>query len=497
MLRSRHLACLAIALAVGAVVHGCNTSGHGTPQGNTGNRLTNPTYFVPVGGSAGTSTITSDIVMTAPANPPGAGVGGVNVHAMTLRWNNNGTTAASIASFKLTASGTVDESVTLIKMSIIHDLNSDGIVGVGEPTLVSTSPAFPTNDGTVTITPQPPLSIAPNGGQVQLMITVDLVTRTGLKDQHPLCGQTIDLSVASAQDVIVLQGAIPFAPSGNFPLQNQTLGISIGGGLLISEVSYANDAEFIEFFNPTAGPAQVSLLTDYTQDNPLPVGSQPRFYFLRPQVPFEFGPPNPQVGRDFSVQLQVLVPPGGFAIVAIDGVKFAASFPNITPGATLRNPGTGLIWDPTANNNAGAFVQGQVGPDVDLNDGGEGIWAYSWDGTSDNIRDIDIVGWGTQNAQGNEAMVNKNGKATDGPDGNNTQTPFAPETNATVQEQARVPLVGVNSGQSMQRFKYDEITPGGRGETPGGNGASGQDETSERWDQTFKNASVTPGAAEP
>jgi hypothetical protein len=472
MLTSRHLACILAAVSVGAVVHGCD--------GNSGNRVGRPNYFQPIGGAGGGSTVTPDVTATAPANATGATVGATNVHIMTLRLvNSSATTPAQLASFKVNATGTVDESTTLIKLSVIQDLNVNGLIEQGEPTLTSTAPAFPVNDGSVTFTLTPALTI-PQNGTVQLLLAIDMIASTGLKDQIPLCGQRINVNVT---DMIVLQSSTPFTPTGAFPLTNQPVPVGINSHVLITEVSYANgNAEFIEFFNPTGSATNIAHLTDYTADNPQPV--PPRFYYLRPQPPFDaFGPVDPQVGRDFVVLLAMTIQPGEFLVVALDGLGFTTAFPNVVPAASLRNPGTASIWDATP---PGQWVSGSIGPQVDLNDNGEMLIHFGWDGTSDLIVDGEIVGWGTKDAAtGNEAMISKTGVSVDGPDAGNTQTPFPPETSAAVQEQAREPIVAPNSGLTMQRVRYDEQTQ------------VGADETSEKWDQNFISAPATPGAANP
>jgi hypothetical protein len=335
-------------------------------------------------------------------------------------------------------------------------------------------------------------------GVVQLIFTVDLVAATGLKDQLPLAGQTIAFSVASNLSFDSLLAQRPIYMDGVYPLDGTPCTISVWVQKLITEVLYNSQSggDFVEICNPTGGPQgfQMHYLTDYTQDGTPPLT---RFYYLRPQAAigtFLFGPVSATAATetDFSCQFGNGPPlnPGQFQTIAVDGVGYMATH-GAAPTYALRNAAAVgatqmLIWG------GNGFVQGDVGPAVDLRDAGEPIMLFFWNESGDLMQDVDIVGWGTAGptvvgGDPNEnTMVTKTGAQCEGPDVDVTFTTYAPETTGPNMNQQRTLLA--QQGQSMQRLSYNENLE----IFTGGNAVNQHDETSEKWAQNFINAIPTP-----
>ncbi len=120
-----------------------------------------------------------------------------------------------------------------------------------------------------------------------------------------------------------------------------------------------------------------------------------------------------------------------------------------------------------------------------LTNGGEIIVLFTWDGASDNVRDVDMVLAGVPSAA--NGIVDKSGVAIDGPDSGTTPTAYKPDAR-TLAPQATAPA----SGKSTKRLAQE----GGFQTGSAGNGVTGADETTEdtaqTWDTTY--SLPTPGA---
>lgn len=512
----RHLlASAAFALSAFALIAGC--ADNGNSPGNTGTHVGNNGLFTSGPPPPPLPIVPGNPLLTASLlpNPPGAFIG-QTAHALTIAIVNSSTDTATISALTITASGTCDEPALLKKVSLINDLNLNGIVNGAEPTLASRDPGFTVNDGTCLFTLNPPLTIPPQSptgvnGVVQLIVTAELIAATGLKDQiilpsppappnTPLPGQTIAFSVATNLSFDSLLAQRPIYMDGVYPLDGTPCTISVWVQKLITEVLYNSQTggDFIEICNPTGGPQGFAMhyLSDYTQDGTPPLT---RFYYLRPQAAignFLFGPVSATAATetDFACQFGNGPPlnPGQFQTIAIDGVGYMATH-GVAPTYALRNAAAVgatqmLIWG------GNGFVQGDVGPAVELRDLGEPVMLWFWNESADNMQDVDIVGWGAPGptAPGGNAnentMVDKSNQPCDGPDANQTFTNYLPETTGPNQNQQRMPLA--LQGQSMQRVRYDEQLE----IFANGNAQNQHDETSEKWAQNFTNAIPTPGA---
>jgi hypothetical protein len=88
-----------------------------------------------------------------------------------IEFSLNPSTPQTINSVTVRGHGTGDESVDVTAVKLYHDLNGNGRVDSGEPTL--SSGTFPANDGTVTLNVAPPYNVS---GPTSLLVTYDYST---------------------------------------------------------------------------------------------------------------------------------------------------------------------------------------------------------------------------------------------------------------------------------------------------------------------------------
>jgi hypothetical protein len=226
--------------------------------------------------------------------------------------------------------------------------------------------------------------------------------------------------------------------------------------LLLTEVVLApTTGELVEITNPTT--QTVDLSTYYLSD-----GGQ---YFRLPA-----GAPTMDA-NDFIVKFPAgaTLPAGETIVVAIDTAANYMTTYGVAPNYSIAS---GTMTGVAAT---GAAT---------LTNGGEPIVLFHWDGTSDLVRDVDIVLAGVPSAT--NLLADKSGVSQDGPDADATPTAYATDAR-TIAAQATAPA----SGRSTKRIK---LSTGHQ--AAGGNGIGGSDETSEdtaaTWDTTF--TTPTPGA---
>jgi len=227
--------------------------------------------------------------------------------------------------------------------------------------------------------------------------------------------------------------------------------------LVLTEVVLApSTGEFIEIANPNAQP--VDLATYYVAD------AGP--YFRIPG-----GPPVVDTA-DFIARFPAgaSIPAKGVITVALDTSAAFTTVYAVAPTFAL----SGGTLTTVASNGVPS-----------LTNGGELVVLFRWDGTSDLVRDVDILIAGAPTA-GN-ALVDKSGVALDGPDADVISTAYKADAR-TLAAQASAPA----SGKSTKRIAPET---GHETQTGAGNGLTGDDETSENtsltWDSTFTNP--TPG----
>lgn len=234
--------------------------------------------------------------------------------------------------------------------------------------------------------------------------------------------------------------------------------------LLLSEVySQVSIDEFVEIYNPT--DSEVDLSDYYLADTP----EYPRLPEGLPAI----------AARDWVVRF-----PAGARIDAGEVVTVAARADTFI-GAYGAPPDYALTG-------TGAPLMDAVAIDTDprLEDTGEMLALFTWDGNSDLVADVDLLLVGIPQNDDNR-LPDKSGLSVDGPDADGTPSSYA----ADAMTMPRFFDV-TNSAQSYKRLAFegfDEVAEGG-------NGLTGHDETSENlratWSQNTALSAPTPGTVD-
>ena len=244
-----------------------------------------------------------------------------------------------------------------------------------------------------------------------------------------------------------------------------------GGHLLISEVALSpTDSEFIEIFNPSTLPVDLSrvFLSDRVDYPEIVTGS------------------IKGAGSDLIVQFPdgASIEPGGYLVIARDADAFQAVFGKLPDFEWLPNAANGTpdMLAPLANARGAA---------AGLTDAGEQLTLFSWNGVSDLVQDLDYIAWQTGPFS---ALCKTSASCYDGPDAGLSASCYADDTPSLLQQ---LPRASAADG-SLHRCNYRETAE----RQEGGNGAGGHDETSEPLAKTWaRNASApglrTPGAPPP
>ena len=244
---------------------------------------------------------------------------------------------------------------------------------------------------------------------------------------------------------------MPDAPSGGGGLT--------GTQLLLTEVVLApTTQEFIEIANPTA--QTVDLSTYYLSDN----GN----YFRLPA-----GAPTLDTG-DFIAKFPAgaTIAPGAVITIALDS---AASYTTAYGTAPTYSVTSGTLTVVASNGIS------------TLTNSGELVVLFSWNGTGDLVKDVDLVLAGAPTIA--NGLVDKSAIAQDGPDTGTTTSAYAADAK-TMAVMGATPA----SGKSTKRLAREA---GHETQVGGGNGISGDDETSEDTAATWDSSGFTnpaPGA---
>jgi hypothetical protein len=233
--------------------------------------------------------------------------------------------------------------------------------------------------------------------------------------------------------------------------------------LLISEAVITPTAgEYIEIFNPNPFVVDLSdvYLTDATD------AGDGAFYYnivtgadAGSTSPFDFHARFPDGA---SIQ------PGRYQTIALAGSDAFFNEYGLQPTYELLEDG-GV---PDAVPDMREALPGSIGSSAGLTNSGEVAILYHWDGQSDLVTDLDYLLWGDQ-----AEAVDKSGVSIDGPDPGSAQSTYQNDTAAA--DQAF--LTPHSAGDSFTRTDFFE----GAEAISGGNGVSGEDETSEVFDNTF------------
>ncbi len=227
--------------------------------------------------------------------------------------------------------------------------------------------------------------------------------------------------------------------------------------LILSEVALTgNPAEFIEIANPT--DSAVSLSNYYLSDSG-------EYFRLPAGVTL--------TTSDFIVKFPAGASIGPRAVITV-AVSTAANFM------------TAYGVAPTYAMDGGTMIRVVGTSTATLTNDGEPIILFQWDGTSDLVRDVDILLVGIPGAT--NLLTNKSGVAIDGPDADTATSAYRPDAR-TILSQTGIP----GMSQSTKRIAGEA---GHEQQGGGGNGIVGDDETTEdtrvTWDATFTVA--TPGS---
>lgn len=242
--------------------------------------------------------------------------------------------------------------------------------------------------------------------------------------------------------------------------------------LLISEVKATGSGEYIEIYNPLN--ITVDLSNYYLSDHL-------RYSTITQLITDLSGT------TDFIVRFPkgATIPAHGVITVAMSGDDFLQTYgfnPNFQiPPDFVPNPAPDMQ----------PATPGSIGVFHGISDAGEWIFLFYWNQTSDLIRDVDIVRAGMPSAA--DAWPGKNGECWDGPDGDSTCTPY-------LHDAMTMPSMTAIAG-AAQSYKRTFLE-GAQENQCGGNGITGNDETSENIAATWDGNGVpftapTPGVVPP
>jgi uncharacterized protein len=233
--------------------------------------------------------------------------------------------------------------------------------------------------------------------------------------------------------------------------------------VLLSEVN-ASGAEFVEIWNPTS--RTIDLANYYLSD----VGN----YWNLPTA----GTLTPD-STDFVAQFPTgaTLAPGAVATIAFNEAAFSTAFTPVVPTFAL---------DATGGARKMTRVIAGAGT-IQITNGGEYILLFYWDGTSDVVRDVDLVLAGKTVSAAN-ALMSK--ESVDGPDADLTKTSY--KLDAGMFGGGMSESVEVVAGTS---YKRRTLETGAEAQNGTGNGITGDDETTEALKSTWDGDLAMPLSA--
>lgn len=245
--------------------------------------------------------------------------------------------------------------------------------------------------------------------------------------------------------------------------------------LLISEIVVTPTAgEFIEIFNPTGAPVDLSeyYITDATY-----AGGGTYYYNIVTGA-------NAGGGgyQDFHARFPAGATIGinEYQTIALNGsTNFQATYGVLPTYELYEDDGA-----PDGVPDMREALAGSVNDQGGLSNGGEVVVLYKWNGTYDIVHDVDYIVWGDKHE-----AVDKTGVALDGPDPGSAVTPYLDDTAIADQDVLWGPDDYAPSGGDSQT-RVDALE--GAETLTGGNGATGNDETSENTSTTWAERVATP-----
>ncbi|MDJ0954159.1 MAG: ExeM/NucH family extracellular endonuclease [Acidimicrobiia bacterium] len=244
--------------------------------------------------------------------------------------------------------------------------------------------------------------------------------------------------------------------------------------LLLSEfVVSPTEGEFVEIHNPTG--STIDLTDVYLTDATFAGG--PTYYYQ-----IVTGGGGGGGFGDFHARFPggASIAAGEYQTVALNGSDDFLTAYGVTATYELYDDSGAADGVPAMLEATAGSINGQGG----LSDG-EVLVLYSWDGATDLVQDLDYVVFGDKNE-----AVDKTGVSIDGPDGDTDTSTYLDDT-AIASQDAVAPDQVHTDGLSWQRA---DLTEGVETRT-GGNGLTGNNETSEKSSVTWGETDPTPNAA--
>lgn len=234
-------------------------------------------------------------------------------------------------------------------------------------------------------------------------------------------------------------------------------------------------SEYVEIFNPTTGPIP---LDDYYLSNY-------NNYFMLPAGSFDYGDRSHfmlkfPAGATIAPSSTVIVCQG--ASTFFSALGFSGSLVNFQ-----NQQGTPTLYEvKDTDSEVPNMVNLKSGlprqDNLALDNTGQLLALFHWDGESDLVKDVDLVRWGTPLAE--NSLMLKTGIAIDGPDADTDASTYADDAGPSSPTYTGTVVV-------LKREVSDES-----GEvSTGGNGITGHDETTEQLHTSY--ASVPQAALSP
>lgn len=234
-------------------------------------------------------------------------------------------------------------------------------------------------------------------------------------------------------------------------------------------------SEYVEIFNPTTAPIALDnyYLSNYNN------------YFMLPAGSFDYGDRSHfmlkfPAGATIAPNSTVIVSQGASTFLSVLGFSgLLTSFTDLQGSPTLFEVKDTL---PEITNMVN-FKTGLPRQDsLALNNTGQLMALFYWDGESDLVKDVDLVRWGTPATE--NSLILKTGVSIDGPDADSVASTYANDAGPTAP-------VYTGSIVVLKRVIADESNE----VSTGGNGITGHDETTENLHTSY--ASVPQAALSP
>ncbi len=249
--------------------------------------------------------------------------------------------------------------------------------------------------------------------------------------------------------------------------------------LLLTEIVVTpTEGESIEIHNPTG---QIITLTDVYLTDATNAGTSNYYYNI--VIGASAGGAGGG-GSDFHARFPpgAMIGPGEYQTIALRGSANFSTTYGLAPTYELSEADS----TPDAIPDMLEALPGSIGGRAGLTDSGEVVILYFWDGTSDLVTDLDYILWGDK-----AEAVDKTSISIDGPDDDNTPSTYLADTPIGLQD-----ILGSDSPlhTSITSIQRKDLGEGAETRT-GGNGAGGNDETSEDLSNTWCEAAPSPNAA--